>query len=77
MRHGGHLPEFEAEYQSESRTWQVVQDGRTAEVIELARQGKTQRAIALSLEMSPATVNRVLKRARQQGLIDLNDKHGG
>ena len=28
VRHGGHLPEFEAEYQAETRSWQVVQDGR-------------------------------------------------
>lgn len=76
VRHGGHLPEFEAEYNPESRTWQTVQDNRTAEIVELAAKGKTQRAIALSLDMSPASVNRVLKRARQQGLLKLNEKHG-
>ena len=74
VRHGGHLPEFEAEYQSETRTWQLVQDVRAAEVIELARKGKTQRGIAVALEISQPTVNRILKRARQQGLLELNQK---
>ncbi|HKV79542.1 MAG TPA: AAA family ATPase [Candidatus Sulfotelmatobacter sp.] len=76
VRHGGHLPEFEAEYNTDTRTWEMGQDDRTAEVIEMASKGKTQRGIALAMEMSPATVNRILKRARQQGVLNLNEKHG-
>jgi DNA-binding transcriptional regulator LsrR (DeoR family) len=45
-------------------------------VIELARKGKTQRGIAVALEISQPTVNRILKRARQQGLLELNQKAG-
>jgi hypothetical protein len=39
VRHGGHLPDFEAEYHGEGR-WQLVQDDRTADVIALAKKGK-------------------------------------
>ena len=52
-----------------------MQDDRAAEVIALAKKGKTQRAIGLALEMSQPTVNRILRKAHKQGLIDLNDKH--
>lgn len=68
VRHGGHLPEFEAEYHGEGR-WQIVQDDRTADVVALANKGKTQRGIAIALEISQPTVNRILKKARQQGLF--------
>ena len=73
VRHGGHLPEFEAEYDGQ---WQIVQDDRMASVIEMSRAGKDQRAIGRALEMSASTVNRILRKARQQGLLDLNEKAG-
>jgi hypothetical protein len=71
VRHGGHLPEFEAEYDGQ---WQIVQDDRMATVIEMSKAGKDQRAIGKALDMSASTANRILRKARQQGLIDLNDK---
>jgi AAA domain/Homeodomain-like domain len=75
VRHGGHLPDFEAEYHGEGR-WQLVQDDRTADVIALAKKGKSQRGIGQALDISQPTVNRILRKAHKQGLIDLNEKHG-
>lgn len=75
VRHGGHLPDFEAEYHGAGQ-WQLVQDDRTADVIALANKSKSQRAIAQALDISQPTVNRILRKAHKQGLIDLNDKHG-
>ena len=74
VRHGGRLREFEAEYLPELRKWQIREDERMAEVLEMAKTGKSCRAIAASLDMAKSTVNRVLQKARQQGLIGLNAK---
>ncbi len=45
-------------------------------MIALAGKGKSQRGIAQALDISQPTVNRILRKAHKQGLIDLNGKHG-
>ncbi len=72
VRHGGYLQDFEASYNGSE--WSVCEDSRQAEVLELSRSGKSQRAIATALDMSQPTVNRILKRAEQAGLERLNQK---
>jgi AAA domain len=72
VRHGGHLPDFEAAYRDEE--WVITQDARLDEVLEMDRVGKSTRAIALAMDMSQSAVSRMLRRARRKGLAELNAK---
>ena len=40
VRHGGHLPDFEASYEAEGG-WRLVEDGRLPEVMKLHAAGKS------------------------------------
>jgi len=79
VRHGGHLPGFEAEYSNptgkpEDGVWRLATDSRTAEVLEMHKAGKSQRAVATALDLSQPTVNRIIRRAEQDRLDELNRK---
>ncbi len=74
VRHGGHLPDFEAAYDAEGG-WRIVEDGRLPEVMKLHATGKSTRAIATMLDMSQQTaVTRMIRKAGQNGLAALNAK---
>ena len=73
MRHGGHLPDFDATYDL-AAGWQLVEDTRLAQVLEMSRAGKSQRAIATALDLEQSTVSRMLKRANALGLARLNEE---
>jgi len=73
VRHGGHLPEFEARYTLETG-WVITDDPRLEEVAKMLQASKSQRAIALALDMSQPTVNRIVKKIRERGLAGLNEK---
>lgn len=72
VRHGAYLPGFEAAY---DKGWAVVEDDRAAEVMALAKDGKTQREIAKETGLSQATVNRIKLKA--EGLARLNGERKG
>jgi putative DNA primase/helicase len=76
VRHGGHLPDFEAAYDIVGG-WQMVEDSRLAEVMNLHKAGKSTRVIATSLDMSQTAVSRLIRKANQAGLAALNAKAGG
>jgi len=44
------------------------------EVAKMLQASKSQRAIALALDMSQPTVNRIVKKIRERGLAGLNEK---
>lgn len=54
VRHGGHLPDFDASYDLVTG-WQLVEDTRLAEVLEMSRAGKSQRAIATASDLEQST----------------------
>lgn len=77
VRHGGSLREFEAEYLP-SRQWQVRDDTRVAEALEMHKAGKTQRSIAMALDLGLGTVNRMLRKAQlaeavAKGRVEINE----
>ena len=63
VRHGGHLPDFEAVYATglKGGQWELVEDERRAKVLALHKEGKSSRAIATQLELSQSTVSRMLR----------------
>jgi len=63
VRHGGHLPDFEAAYDAEGG-WQIVEDGRLPEVMKLHAEGKSRRAIARSGYESGRRT-RMIRKAKQ------------
>jgi len=75
VRHGGHLPDFEASYEAEGG-WRLVEDGRLPEVMKLHAAGKSTRAIATALDMGQSAVSRLIRKANQNGLAALNAKAG-
>jgi putative DNA primase/helicase len=66
VRHGGYLPEFEADY---NLGWHIREDERVDRIREMLAEGKTERAIAKELDIAQATVNRI---KRRMGLDRLN-----
>jgi AAA domain len=75
VRHGGHLPDFEAAYEAEGG-WRLVEDGRLPEVMKLHAAGKSTRAIAAALDMGQSAVSRLIRKVNQNRLAALNAKAG-
>lgn len=70
VRHGAHLPGFEAGYDSRSKSWAVLEDDRAAKIAEMLAEGKTERQIAAALNCNQSTVNRI--KTRTDKLAKLN-----
>ncbi|PYX03250.1 MAG: hypothetical protein DMG86_04275 [Acidobacteria bacterium] len=55
-----------------------MQDEWLEEVLEMTRAGKSSRSIATALDLSQSAVSRMQRKARQQGLLELNKgRHEG
>jgi IS30 family transposase len=73
VRHGGRLPEFEAQYVCGE--WQIRDDERLEKVAEMLRANKTQTAIARELGLDQSTVSRFIRKATAKGLLEFNAKY--
>jgi hypothetical protein len=74
VRHGAWLAGFEAGYDKKTQSWALLEDDRTARVMEMAAKGETERQIAKALDISQATVNRIKDKAAR--LAKLNGDSG-
>jgi hypothetical protein len=72
VRHGGHLPDFQAAYQD--GRWTLTEDERLPEVIKMLQNGDSQRKIATALDLNQSSVSRMLKKIRARGLDRLNSR---
>lgn len=71
IRHAAHLEGgFEVEYKDNK--WVKHNSDRLQEVADLCRQQKSGRSIAKELDLPSSTVARLIKKAKSQGLIELN-----
>ena len=75
VRHGAKLIGFEAGYDSNTKSWSILEDDRGEKIEALLAEGKTERQIANALGCHQSTVNRI--KARRDKLAKLNDKANG
>ena len=71
---GGEAAPFEASLKEQSGRflWQTraLEECQLEKVLDLKKEGLTQREIALETGLSPATINRRLKEAKEKGNLD-------
>lgn len=75
VRHAAHLESgFEVEYKDGK--WLKHTSDRLTEVAELLKEGKSVRSIATDLDIPKSNAARLVKKAREKGLVTLNAKVG-